>query len=93
MPIGMTSLGGLEPSPRGARARAMKNCLSVIDAIWRLAERGAVGVSRDRWTRLQAAAHRLRRLLAEDLASASGESDVDPDVAADPCSVDALVRP
>jgi hypothetical protein len=43
MSTGMIVLSGLEPSPRAARAHAMKNCVSVIAALSRLAERDTTG--------------------------------------------------
>jgi signal transduction histidine kinase len=87
----MILLSGLEPSPRAARAHAMKNCVSVIAALSRLAERETTGVSRERWKHVQSAAHRLHELLAEDLAVPPDETaERPPD--AELCNVQALVK-
>jgi signal transduction histidine kinase len=93
MSIGMTLLSGFEPSPRAARVHAMKNCVSVIVALCRLAERETWVASRERWKHLQAAAHRLRDLLAEDLAMPGDEDQVEQQrVDGGLCSVEALVN-
>jgi len=63
-----------QPSARVARAHAMKNCITIIFALSRLAER-EVGVdSRERWGHLRAAAQRLRQLLAEEIAEETSDS-------------------
>src|SRR5260370_25319194 len=54
-----------ELSPSAARAHAMKNCLGVILAICQLTEREISEKNRARWSHLEAAARRLRDLLAE----------------------------
>jgi signal transduction histidine kinase len=91
MSTGMIVLSGLEPSPRAARAHAMKNCVSVIAALSRLAERDTTGVSLERWRHVQSAAHRLRELLAEDLAVFPDEmAERLPD--AELCKVETLVK-
>jgi signal transduction histidine kinase len=87
----MTLLDVWEPSPRAARAHAMKNCVSVIVALCRLAEREVAGVNRERWTHVQLAATRMRDLLAEDLAAESGH-DAAQGLESNACSVEGLVK-
>jgi two-component system sensor histidine kinase HydH len=87
----MTLLDVWEPSPRAARAHAMKNCVSVIVALCRLAEREVAGVNRERWTHVQLAAIRMRDLLAEDLAAESGH-DAAQGLESNACSVEGLVK-
>ena len=69
MSHGMTVLGVAELSPHAARVHAMKNCLMTVLATSRLAERKAGNINPKLWTHLQSAAHRLRDLLAQDLAT------------------------
>ena len=88
----MTLLDGWEPSPHAARAHAMKNCVSVIVALCRLAEREVAGVNRERWTHVQLAARRMRDLLAEDLAAEARQNPAQPHVESIACSVERLVR-
>lgn len=88
MAHGLTLLSGNDPSPHAERLHAMKNCVSVIIALFRLVERDAAGVGEERWTHLQCAAHCLQELLAEDLAEGTGERAVEPRVW---CGVEALV--
>ena len=92
MSTGMTLLGGFEPSPRIVRAHAMKNCVSVIVALCHLAERESLATSQEWRKHLQAAAQRLRELLAEDLAIPGAEDEVGQrQVDVEMCSVEALV--
>jgi signal transduction histidine kinase len=88
----MTLLDGWEPTPRAARAHAMKNCVSVIVALCRLAEREVAGVNRERWTHVQAAARRMRDLLSEELAAESGPNRAQARVEANACRVERLVK-
>jgi signal transduction histidine kinase len=88
----MTLLDGWEPSPHAARAHAMKNCVSVIVALCRLAEREVAGVNRERWTHVQSAARRMRDLLAEDLAAESGRDATQLRVETNACGVEELVK-
>ena len=88
----ITLPGGWEPSARAARAHAMKNCVSVIVALCRLAEREVAGVNRERWLHVQSAARRMRDLLAEDLAAESGEDTSQFPVEANACGVEQLVK-
>jgi signal transduction histidine kinase len=69
----------------------MKNCVSVIVALCRLAEREVAGVNRERWTHVQLAAIRMRDLLAEDLAAESGH-DAAQGLESNACSVEGLVK-
>jgi hypothetical protein len=92
MSKGLTLLDGLEPSPRAARAHAMKNCVSVIIALCRLAERGAAGPNRERWTRLHSTSERLRQLLADEIAAELGNDTTKPSAMTDLCNVEALVK-
>jgi len=92
MSTAMTLLDGWQPSPRAARAHAMKNCLSVIVALCRLAEREGGGVNRERWTLVQSAARRMRDLLAEDLAAESGQDAAQPRLETKTCCVERLVK-
>jgi signal transduction histidine kinase len=84
-------MSGLEPSPRPARAHAMKNCVSVIAALCRLAELETAGMSRERWKHLQAAAQRLRELLSDDLAVPTDEV-AERHVDARLCRIEALAK-
>jgi signal transduction histidine kinase len=71
----------------------MKNCVSVILALCRLAERETWVASREPWKHLQAAAHRLQELLAEDLAIPGDEDPIEhPHVDGRLCRVEALVH-
>jgi signal transduction histidine kinase len=88
----MTLLDGWEPSPRAERAHAMKNCVSVIVALCRLAEREVAGLNRERWTHVQSAASRMRDLLDEDLAVESAKDTVPPRVESNVCCVEQLVK-
>jgi hypothetical protein len=65
---------GNEPSVRAARAQAMKNCVSVISAVSRLAEREVAASSWLRSATLGFAVQRLRELLLEDLAEEPGRA-------------------
>jgi signal transduction histidine kinase len=88
----MTLLDGWEPSPRAARAHAMKNCVSVIVALCRLGEREGAGVNRERWSHVQSAARRMRDLLAEDLAAESGQEAAQLRVETNACGIERLVK-
>jgi signal transduction histidine kinase len=92
MPTVMTLLDGWEPSPRAARAHAMKNCVSVIVALCRLAERDVGVVNRERWSHVQSAARRMRDLLVEDLAAESVHNQGQPSVDTNACGVERLVK-
>src|SRR5580658_10247667 len=93
MSTGISLWSGFEPSPRVARVHAMKNCVSVILALCRLAERETWVASREPWKHLQAAAHRLQELLAEDLAIPGDEDPIEhPHVDGRLCRVEALVH-
>lgn len=64
---GITLLGGVEVSPRAARAHGMKNALSVILSVSRLVEGELSGQSLSRMERLRTAVWRLDELVADDL--------------------------
>jgi len=57
------------PSPRAARAHALKNCLAVISAINRLLEQELSERSRERMQRSQDAVKRMLALIQDDLAA------------------------
>src|SRR5258705_1291759 len=92
MSIALTLPDGFEPSPRAARAHAMKNCLTVIVAASRLVERDVAGEKRKLLGHLQSAVHRLRELLAEDLVTEGEEHVAAQRFEATLCSVEAIVR-
>jgi hypothetical protein len=69
---------GIEPAVRAARAHAMKNCVSVISAVSRLAEREVAASSWLRSATLRSAVQRLRELLVEDLADESAKLAAQP---------------
>ncbi len=92
MLIAFTLPDGFEPSPRAARAHAMKNCLTVIVAASRLFEQDVAGEKRKVFGHLQSAVHRLRELLAEDLVTEGEEHVAAQSLEATLCSVEAIVR-
>jgi signal transduction histidine kinase len=57
------------PSPRAARAHALKNCLAVVSAINRLLEPELSERSRERMERSQDAVERMLALIRDDLAA------------------------
>jgi signal transduction histidine kinase len=81
-----------ELSPRAHRVHAMKNCVSIIYALSRLAEREVEDASQRRWEHLRAAAQRLRQLLAEDIAQEPRTAPAAPRARLESCNVEALVR-
>jgi signal transduction histidine kinase len=70
----------------------MKNCVSVIVALCRLAERDGMIPSQERWKQVQMAARRLRELLIDDLVDDSAQSGTQQGVATSACAVQALVK-
>jgi signal transduction histidine kinase len=70
----------------------MKNCVSVIVALCRLAERDTAEARRERWKHVQSAARRLQDLLADDLVADSAQSTEQRRVDTSLCLVEELVK-
>jgi signal transduction histidine kinase len=66
------------PSPRAARAHALKNCLTVVRAVNRLLESDVSERSRERLARSQEAVNRMLAILQEELTAESRPAARDP---------------
>ena len=66
------------PSPRAARAHALKNCLAVVRAVNRLLESEVSERSRERLARSQDAVDRMLAIIQEELTSESRPAARDP---------------
>jgi len=66
------------PSPRAARAHALKNCLAVVRAVNRLLESDVSERSRERLARSQDAVDRMLAIIQEELTADSRPAARDP---------------
>jgi signal transduction histidine kinase len=66
------------PSPRAARAHALKNCLAVVRAVNRLLESDVSERSRERLARSQDAVDRMLAIIQEDLTADGRTAARDP---------------
>ena len=66
------------PSPRAARAHALKNCLAVVRAVNRLLESDVSDRSRERLARSQDAVDRMLAIIQEELTADSRPTARDP---------------
>jgi signal transduction histidine kinase len=66
------------PSPRAARAHALKNCLAVVRAVNRLLESNVSERSRERLARSQDAVDRMLAIIQEELTADSRPAARDP---------------